>query len=472
MRPIGPRITTSVGCHSEAPNAAETRTHPGPVHSVQKRLRSQRVPTKSRTEAGQRIAYLRWLWWETVRRHPDYRYDVDRLLRSLRRELAGQRRRTGAPIVGRSFTPPGDPDTIARAHPEPSISSAPAPTVDPPDPEPSLLFDSPTTIRSLNPMLRRVQAVHDALNLYRITWTLARREPTADVSVVYLVRSRIELPELATFEAKWGLKYPVPPRAERVPERLMSAPITHPVRIVSDDPPNLVLEIWQPAGRTALDHVAGILDQYQEHREEVLPPRWSLQQIDKAVRQQFGPSPDPEDADEITEYQNWLAREAGYPSYVNLQHQMRQLDQQSAAEGEEASTIEETAAMNMLRKPGIPPRQARKGGVLGEISLQDQPEGWLRLTLTRPEAVDFGTLTTMLKAHLTRGSLTVRVEAAHCRVLAVQDLLRKKRPAPQIAEKLGLYDSTSWGPDRVIELKRAYQDLVRRLHLPPLPSTR
>ena len=215
------------------------------------------MPTRSRTRAGRRIGYLRRLWWETVRRHPEYRRDVACFLRSLRAGTAGQRRPTDTSISGRSLSP------------LPPLSAILAT----PDEEPSALFDSLTTVRAPDATFRRVQAAHEALGLYSAMCNLARREPTADLSVVYLVRSRVELPELAAFEAKWRLRFPVPPRAERTPERLMCAPITHPVRIVSDGPSDLVLDLWRPAGMAVLDHVAGMLDQYQEHRDDVLPAR-------------------------------------------------------------------------------------------------------------------------------------------------------------------------------------------------------
>jgi hypothetical protein len=83
------------------------------------------------------------------------------------------------------------------------------------------------------------------------------------------------------------MRCPVPPRSQYVPQRLMCAPITQPVGIVRNDSSDLVLDIWCPAGMAALDHVAGILDHYQQHREDVLPPRRSLQRIDTAVAEQF-----------------------------------------------------------------------------------------------------------------------------------------------------------------------------------------
>ena len=339
-----------------------------------------------------------------------------------------------------------------------------------------MLFDSLTTVRTQDPMFRRVQAVHDALNLCRAMWTRARREPAGDVSAVYLTKSKIELPEFAEFEAKWGLRFPVPPHAAGPPERLMCAPITHPVRIVSDDPPKLVLDIWRPAGKSVLDHLVGILDQYQDHRDDVLPPRWSLERIDEAVRGQFGPSAsDAELVDEVSEYQKRLARAAGYSSYVNLTREVARLPARSSAAEEEQARIAETeAAMDSLRRPGIPPRLARKSGGPYQIGIQEQSDGWLRVTLAPPESVDYAELATKLTGDLNRASLTIRLtdEPAHRRIFQAYDLSRRRLTAPQIAEVMELEDSEDRGRERVAELKKAYGDLVGRLHVPALPDRR
>lgn len=339
-------------------------------------------------------------------------------------------------------------------------------TIECPEPEPSLLFDSPTTVRPPDAGFRRAQDVSDALNLYQTMSRIARQEPAADVSPACLMRPRIDLPECAAFEAKWGLKFPVPPEDEIAPERLMCGPIAHPVRIVSDEPSELTLDIWRPAGMVVLDHIAGILDNYQEHREEALPPCWSLWRIDTAVREQFGAAAhDPEYAAEIKEYRDELAGEAGYPSYVNLQRYVRQLLLGSSLE--EAAAAENVKAMAVLHRRGIPRRQARKGGDPGEVVMQEQSDEWLRLTLIRPEAVDFGKLAMMLKPRLTRSAVTIRFEeTSHGRIFRVQDLVRRGLTASQIAEVMGLEDADSRGRERVAELKAAYGDLVRRLSLP------
>ena len=407
------------------------------------------MPSISRIAAGMRVNYLRRLWWETVRRYVEYRTDLSRLLRCLRAETAGQRRRSRASISGGAV--PSVPYTIAS-----------------PDDEPSAVFASLTKLREPDSGSRRVEGAHDALNLYRAMWKLVRREPTADVAALYLGRSRIDLPELAAFESKWGLRFPVPPRAETTPGRLMCAPITHPVRIASDSPPVLVLDIWRPAGRAVLDHIAGILDHYQEHRDEALPPCWSLSRIETAVRQQFGAAAvASENADEVRDYRAGLARQAGYPSYLNLQRRVGHLVPGPTLE--EAAAAEDTAAMALLHKRGIPPRQARKGGDPGDIVIEERVDGWLQMTLRRPEAIDFGTVATMLKPRLKRSPVTIRFdEMSHRRIFRVQDLARRGRTAAQIAEVMDLEDAESRGRERVAELKAAYGDLIRRFRLPAL----
>ena len=172
-------------------------------------------------------------------------------------------------------------------------------------------------------------------------------------------------------------------------------------------------------------------------------------------------------------YRNWLAREAGYPSYVDLQHRVRRTARPADAGHERSASIEDAAALTILGKPGVPPRQARKGGEPGSIDVQEESTDWLRLTLTRPEAVDFGAVTTALTPHLARDPLTLRIgdADAHRRIFDVQDLRRKGWQTADIAARLKLDDdATSWGQDRVIELKKAYHYLVRRLQLPPVAA--
>ena len=199
------------------------------------------MPRKSRRAAGTRGTYLQQLWWDTVRRHVAYRTDLSRLLRCLRVETAGQRRRSRARISGGA------------------VRSLPYPIASPGD-KPSAVFASLTTLRVPDSRSRRVQAAHDALSRYRAMWKRVRRAPTADVAASYLGRSNVDLPELAAFESKWGLRCPVPPRAETAPGRLMCAPITHPVPIARDGPSELVLDIWRPAGMAVVDHLAFLGD--------------------------------------------------------------------------------------------------------------------------------------------------------------------------------------------------------------------
>ena len=253
------------------------------------------MPQISRIAAGRRLNYFRWRWWETVRRKVEYRTDLIRLLRRLRAETAGQRR-SRASISG---------GAVASLSYRISASGE----------EPSAVFASLTALRVPDSRSKRVESALDTLHLYGAMCKLARRDRTEDVAALYLGRRRIDLSELAAFESKWGLRFPVPPRAETTPGRLMCAPITHPVRIARDSPQVLVLDIWRPAGRAVLDHIAGILDHYQEHRDEALPPRWSLSRIDTAVRQQFGAAAvASKNADAVRDYRDALARLAGYPA--------------------------------------------------------------------------------------------------------------------------------------------------------------
>jgi hypothetical protein len=150
------------------------------------------MPRKNRRAAGTRGTYLRQLWWDTVQRHVAYRTDLSRLLRWLRAETAGQRRRSRARISGGA------------------VPSVPYPSASPGD-KPSAVFASLTTLRVPDRRSRRAQAAHDALRRYRAMWKRVRREPTADVAAPYLWRSNVDLQELAAFESKWGLRCPVPP---------------------------------------------------------------------------------------------------------------------------------------------------------------------------------------------------------------------------------------------------------------------
>jgi hypothetical protein len=148
----------------------------------------------------------------------------------------------------------------------------------------------------------------------------------------------------------------------------------------------------------------------------------------------------------------------------------------SPEEEEQARIAEHGTAMDLLGKRGIPPRQARKGAPPSEIGIEEQPDGWLRLTLTRPEAVDSGKLARALRAHLSGSRLTIRFDearhATHQRIFQVRDLAGRGFTAAQIAEKLNLENAQSRGRERVAELKAAYGDLVRRLYLPALPQRR
>jgi hypothetical protein len=315
-----------------------------------------------------------------------------------------------------------------------------------------------------------VQRVHDALRLYEAMCGLAEKS-SGDVCMAYLTTSRIDLPELTTFETTWGLRFPVPPGAIGTPVRLMCAPITHPVRIVSETSPSVVLEIWRPFGLAAVDYVAGILDNYQDHRDDVLPPLWSLDRIDDVVREQF-PASVPE-ANEVLEYRDWLAREAGYRSYAYLQRQVQRTSAgRSVVENEQARIAETDAARALLRKTGIPPRRAQKGTGTGHFDIEAQPVDRLRVTILHPESIDFSELTAALKVYLAKSQFTVRVqhEAAHARIFQVHDRARQGLTASQIVEAMKLDDSEDRGRERVAQLKKAYADLVGRLSLPALAS--
>jgi hypothetical protein len=251
----------------------------------------------------------------------------------------------------------------------------------------------------------------------------------------------------------------------------MCAPITHPARIVSETSDCVVIEIWRPFGRSALDHVAGILDNYQHHRDDVLPPLWSLERIDDAVLEQF-----PESFSETTEvmiYRDRLAREAGYPSYAHLRRQVHRMSAgRSAVENAQVRLAQTNAATTLLRKMGIPPRCGSKGKGTGQIDVDAQAGDRLRVTLVHPESIDFSQLAATLKPYLPKSRLHVRVddEGAHDRILQAHDLARRGLTAAEIAQALDLDDAEDRGRERVAEAKKAYVDLVRRLSLPALAS--
>ena len=183
----------------------------------------------------------------------------------------------------------------------------------------------------------------------------------------------------------------------------MCAPITHPVRVASHTSEGLILEVWCPAGNPVLDHISGVLDLVQPHREE------------KA----------------------------------------------------------QTTPMGKQR--GLSPRRARKGGeATSEISVQRSLEkDWLRVTITRPEVTDSGKLASVLTHYLGRSRRTFRLsdKEAYSRIFRARDLERRRFAASKIIERMRLdADGKGRGPERVIELKAAYRDLVKRLFLPALPG--
>jgi hypothetical protein len=337
------------------------------------------------------------------------------------------------------------------------------------DDDPSPLFASLTELRRPDPQFLRVQRAHDALRLYQAMCRLAMENSSADVCVRYLTTSRIDLPELTTFETTWGLRFPVPPRATGTPVRLMCAPITHPVRIVSEASGCVVIDIWRSFGLAALEYVAGILDNYQDHRDDVLPPLWSLERIDDAVREQFPSSLS--ETNEVLAHQDWLAREAGYPSSAHVRRQGQRVSAgHSNVEKARLRLAEADAAMTLLRKIGIPPRCASKGRGTGHVDIDARTVDRLRVTLVHPESIDFKRLAATLKPYLPKSRLRVRVsdKGAHDRIFQVHDLARQGRTAPQIAQAMHLDDAEDRGRERVAELKKAYVDLVGRLSLPTL----
>jgi hypothetical protein len=250
---------------------------------------------------------------------------------------------------------------------------------------------------------------------------------------------------------------------------VITAPIIRPVRIVSESPSRLTLDLWRPAGMELLDHIAGVLDHYQEHRDDVFPPCWSLQHVDATIERECG-SPVPATIRaHIRALQNAYAREYGYANYKNLQRAAA--TQLALAADNEQLLIEETVtATTILRQQGVPPRQARKGRPAGRIIVKKRSTEWLRLNLTRPRTIDLAAVTSTLRRYLRRRPLNVREtdRDAHLRIFRVQDLTCRGDTVQEIADRLELEDAEARGQERVAELKKAYNDLVRRFGFPPI----
>jgi hypothetical protein len=403
---------------------------------------------KSQQAIAERTIFHRWLWWQAVRHHPQYRADVAAILRQLRGLRTKARpRRFDLPNLAQvtQF------ESLESDRATPGITEivqVRTPVVGQPPPTAAWLA-------------------------YLLLWRAAQA-PTAgrrcvdDVNPGRAGAALVNvLPNRIGFEQDWGLRFPVPPRMAAPPDGFMTAPAVVPIKTANEQEDLLELHVWRKAGRTALDHLSGILDNYQPHRWPRLPAQPARVHIEKVVRDSFGPgrgSPGERQA-----YRNELARQAGYSSYAQLSSRA------AAAARSRGSIAEHTETVaNAMRAKGIPPRQARKrNATRSQITIVNSDRRWLKVVVTFPAQLDLQKLDQELRRRLDRSAWTLHARSKHAyeRLFRVCDLLfRKRRKYSQVARALRIADRDgSTARERLINLRKEYARLSTRFDLPRIP---
>lgn len=240
---------------------------------------------------GRDIEQLRWLWWQTVRRCPQYQRDVEDLLSCWRCSKSAQTRARQSSVVrlnsGRYVLRPtffvGQARTRATAaalEGYERLCTRNWPDL-PPNPR--------AKRRRRKYFLAAVElaSIVDRA-LHSRYYTLPER-PTRPLPIIALLtlkrRKEDGLPELKTFSRRWALRFPIPSSVRLPPEELMTCPWCRPVRILRGSRHSLTMILYPAVGREIiLALIDGALHHFNPKRKRGEAMRWRMASRKRGIK--------------------------------------------------------------------------------------------------------------------------------------------------------------------------------------------